>query len=47
MRRGIEVVHIDPPGRNWPLYQRGHYRAGTTLWRQVTRFAPDQEIEWA
>jgi hypothetical protein len=47
VRRGNEVVHIDPPGRNRPLYQRGHYRAGTTLWKQVTRFAPDQEIEWA
>jgi len=47
VRRGNEVIHIDPPGRNRPLYQRGHYRCGTTLWRQIVRFAPDEEIAWA
>jgi len=45
--RGNEVVSIDPPGRRFPLYQRGHYRGGETLWRQVTRYAPDVEIDWS
>ena len=47
IRRGNDVVYIDPPGRNRPLYQRGHYRGGTTLWKQVTRFVPDEEMRWA
>ena len=47
IRRGNEVVHIDPPGRNCPLYQRGHYRCGETLWKKTTRFVPEREIEWA
>jgi len=47
VRRGNDVVYIDPPGRNRPLYQRGHYRTGTTLWKQVVRFVSDDEIAWA
>jgi DUF1680 family protein len=46
-RRGSEVVHIDPPGRNRPLYQRGHLRTGQTLWRRTTRFVPAAEIPWS
>jgi len=46
IRRGNEVVWIDPPGTNCPLYQRGHYRQGETLWRNVRRFVPAAEIEW-
>jgi hypothetical protein len=46
IRRGNEVVYIDPPGKNCPLYQRGHYRQGETLWRNVRRFVPTQEIPW-
>ncbi len=46
IRRGNDVVHIDPPGKNCPLYQRGHYRQGETLWRNVRRFVPAQEIPW-
>lgn len=45
VRRGNEVVSIDPPGRKCPLYQRGHYRYGTTLWKRTTRFCPDVEID--
>jgi hypothetical protein len=44
--RGNDVVHIDPPGRNWPLYQKGHYRSGETLWKDVTRWVPQEEIPW-
>ena len=46
VRRGNDVVHIDPPGVNCPLYQRAHYRNGETLWKKVTRFVPDKEIDW-
>ncbi len=46
IRRGNEVVWIDPPGKNCPLYQRGHYRGGETLWRNVRRFVPAAEIPW-
>ncbi|MDO8685714.1 MAG: glycoside hydrolase family 127 protein, partial [Clostridiales bacterium] len=44
--RGNDVVAIDPPGTNGPLYQRGHYRTGETLWKKVTRFVPEEEIRW-
>ena len=46
IRRGNEVVWIDPPGKNRPLYQRGHYRRGETLWQNVRRFVPEVEIPW-
>ena len=46
IRRGNEVVWIDPPGKNCPLYQRGHYRQGETLWKSVRRFVPETEIGW-
>ncbi len=46
IRRGNEVVWIDPAGTNCPLYQRGHYRAGETLWKTVHRFVPEVEIPW-
>jgi len=44
--RGNTIVSIDPPGEYIPLYQRGHYRTGQTLWRKVDRFVPDQEFAW-
>ena len=28
VRKGNDVVSIDPPGRYYPLYQRQHYRDG-------------------
>ncbi|MFA6109113.1 MAG: hypothetical protein WDA75_10100 [Candidatus Latescibacterota bacterium] len=46
VRRGNEVVWIDPPGRNRPLYQRGHYRQGETLWRTVRRFTSNTPVSW-
>ena len=46
VRRGNEVVWIDPIGKNRPLYQRGHYREGETLWKTIRRFAPAAEIPW-
>lgn len=47
IRRGNEVVAIDPPGQNHPLYQRSHYRTGETLWRKTRSFQPESEIRWA
>jgi len=38
--RGNEVVEIQPPGRNYPYYQRQPYRSGQARWRVATRFVP-------
>ena len=46
VRKGNEVVSIDPPGRYCPLYQRQHYREGTPRWRKVTRFVSNERIDW-
>ncbi|MDO8686127.1 MAG: glycoside hydrolase family 127 protein [Clostridiales bacterium] len=45
-RRGNDIVAINPQGKNCPLYQRGHYRNGETLWKKSVRFVPEQEIKW-
>ena len=47
IRRGNEVVSIDPAGKNCPLYQRGHYRQGETLWKHARQFVPAEQIPWA
>lgn len=44
--KGNDVVHVDPPGKYHPLYQRSHYRQGKTLYRKVTRFVADEELNW-
>jgi len=41
-----DVVHIDPPGRYLPLYQRAHYRQNQARITTVTRFVADKEIDW-
>ena len=46
VRKGNEVIFIDPPGRNWPLYQRAHYRENRTRWKRLTRFVADTSIHW-
>ena len=38
--KGNEVVHIDPPGRVYPLYQRAHYRENQVRWVKRKRFVP-------
>jgi hypothetical protein len=40
--KGNTIVHIDPPGRNCPLFRRAHYRENQTRWRQIERFVCDQ-----
>ena len=46
VRKGNEVVSIDPPGRYCPLYRRQHFRDDTPRWRKVTRFISREQIEW-
>ena len=46
VRKGNDVVSIDPPGRFHLLYQRQHYREGTTRWRSIERFVSDEFIRW-
>ena len=46
VRKGNEVVFIDPPGRYCPLYQRQHYRVSTPRKREVTRFVSSEHIIW-
>jgi hypothetical protein len=45
-RKGNDVVYIDPPGQNWPLYQRAHYRVRETRWRKTTRFVSADVLAW-
>ena len=44
--KGNDVVFIDPPGRNCPLYQRTHYRRNETRWRNMGRFVPRECMKW-
>ena len=46
VRKGNDVVAIDPPGRHCPLYQREHYRGNATRWRQADRFISKERIYW-
>ena len=44
VRKGNDVVAIDPPGQHCPLYQREHYRMNSTRWRKLERFASREII---
>ena len=46
VRKGNEVVVIDPPGRYAPLYQRDHYRENQVRWRMASRFVAKEAIHW-
>ena len=46
VRKGYDVVEIDPPGQLRPLYQRAHYRAGVTRWLTVRRFVSSEKFYW-
>ena len=46
VRKGNDVVAIDPPGRYCPLYQRQHYRVNETRLRKVERFVSEENIYW-
>ena len=44
IRKGNEVVSIDPPGVYHPLYQREHYRQNKARMRKVTRFVSEETL---
>jgi hypothetical protein len=44
--RGSDVVAVDPPGRDMPLFQRGVYRTGEPRYVKVQRFACANAIDW-
>ena len=45
--RGNDVVYMDPPGKNYPFYQRkGHYREGQARWIERRRFLPSEPVHW-
>ena len=46
VRKGNEVVSVEPPGRFHPLYQRQHYRDNSTRWRDVERCVLAETIHW-
>ena len=46
VRKGNDVVAIDPPGRLCPLYQRDHYRRDSTRWQKIERFVSRERIYW-
>jgi hypothetical protein len=46
IRKGNDVVRIDPPGRYCPLYQREKYRDDKVHTNKTIRFVADQQIDW-
>ena len=46
VRKGHDVVRIDPPGVLSPLYNRDHYRDGVTLWKQASEHRGEPALSW-
>jgi len=46
IRKGNDVVQIDPPGKYCPLYQREKYRENKARTKKVERFVAQQQIDW-
>ena len=46
VRKGHDVVRIDPPGVLSPLYNRDHYRDGVTLWKQADQHRGEPILNW-
>ena len=46
IRKGNDVVHIDPPGRYCPLYQREKYRDNKVRTKKVERFVAEKQLAW-
>ena len=44
--KGNDVVFMDPPGQNYPLYQRDHYRGNQVRWVRRERFVTDAPFGW-
>ena len=46
VRKGNDIVAIDPPGQYCPLYQREHYRQNATRWCKTERFVCGENTSW-
>jgi hypothetical protein len=46
IRKGNDVVSIDPPGKYCPFYQRANYRSDEPEFRQVERFVSSEQFPW-
>ena len=46
IRKGNDVVHIDPPGKHCPLYARAKYRQNRAATKTIERFVAHQQIAW-
>ena len=46
VRKGNDVVNIDPPGQNYLQYQREHYREDQTRFKTIERFVSDRTVDW-
>ena len=46
VRKGHDVVRIDPPGVLSPLYNRDHYRDGVTLWKEADQHRGEAILGW-
>jgi hypothetical protein len=46
IRKGNDVVHIDPPGEHEPYYQRDQYRGAKALFKVSERFVADEVVHW-
>ena len=46
VREGNDVVSVDPPGQNYPQYQRDHYRENQTRFKAIKRFVSERIIDW-
>lgn len=44
--RGNTCIAIDPPGRNFPLFERQYLRSEQTRWHSIQRYVADQQIAW-
>ena len=44
IRKGNDVVHVDPPGKYCPLYQRDKYRDDKVHTKKTTRFVADRQL---
>jgi hypothetical protein len=46
VRRGNEVVRMEPAGTAAPFYQRDHYRQDEVRWRRRRRFVAEPSVPW-
>ena len=46
VRKGHDIVCIDPPGKPCSLYQMDHYWDDVTLWKKTIRYLDEQRLDW-